>query len=124
MGLFISKCPACGTPIGWFLEAPEDYVCSCGRPFSSEEIKESYIKEYALSISENTKIWIGRSNITQSEIERCCLVVDEYKRKAELGEIPWSSLTRLCSTVNHEVIYKEATYITAIEDYIKRGESA
>jgi hypothetical protein len=47
MGLFTSNCPECNSPIGWFLQAPKDYVCKCGRSVSEKEIEDSWTNNYS-----------------------------------------------------------------------------
>lgn len=42
MGLFVSKCPYCDADIDWFLKAPEEYICICGRHVTADEISNDY----------------------------------------------------------------------------------
>lgn len=42
MGLFTSKCPRCEKVIHWFLRAPMDYICECGKPVTPQEIENSW----------------------------------------------------------------------------------
>jgi len=46
MGLFTSHCPYCDSEIHWFLQAPEDYICNCGRHVTVKEIREDWHRRY------------------------------------------------------------------------------
>lgn len=46
MGLFTSHCPHCDADIHWFLRAPDDFVCVCGKPVSEQEIEDSWQRNY------------------------------------------------------------------------------
>lgn len=46
VGLFTSKCPECSKKIDWFLVPPDNFVCSCGRHVSMEEIEASWDEIY------------------------------------------------------------------------------
>lgn len=46
MGLFTSNCPHCNGPINWFLDAPKDFVCACGKHVTPEEIEKSWDDNY------------------------------------------------------------------------------
>lgn len=51
MGLFTSTCPKCKADIHWFLEAPKNYVCKCGKAVSATEIEESWAHNYKQHIA-------------------------------------------------------------------------
>lgn len=43
MGLFISNCPYCSTPVHWFLNVPKNYICKkCNGTINEHEIEEEY----------------------------------------------------------------------------------
>lgn len=46
MGQFVSKCPECSAHIFWFLAPPENYVCSCGKAISENELEKSWLEMY------------------------------------------------------------------------------
>lgn len=84
MGQFTSNCPQCDAKFYWFLTAPKDYVCDCGRPFTEKEIEESWWKNYDVRMKE---------------------IVDK-----EIAEHPERTLAELANELSMNVNYIESLY--------------
>lgn len=55
MGMFTSNCPKCNVEIGWFLNAPENYICKkCNNPVSKAEIWDSWAENYSKHLSSHS----------------------------------------------------------------------
>lgn len=117
MGLFTSKCPSCDRAIGWFLKTPEDYVCACGKPVSTEEIEASWDKEYASTLAENTKIWIVKKRMSLSDTLQSIAAVNRFVEEAAVGKREWRSVSLFCNSIVHKVNYCNKTYFQAIQEY-------
>lgn len=70
MGLFTSECPECDAPIHWFLHAPENYVCNCGRDVSPDEIERSWYKIYQAHLEDLIAKGRDPDGQTQKAVDR------------------------------------------------------
>ena len=75
MGQFTSFCPNCNEKIYWFLDAPKDFVCNCGRKVSEKEIEDSwddyYFRDLEMNMKSDLIISIHRRDALELDLLAC-----------------------------------------------------
>ena len=119
MGLFTSLCPDCLREVSWFLEAPKNYVCACGRSITPEEIEHSWWNQ----------VYQGGGNPAMlKNLERFSLEqLEEMLASTSSGEKRSSSGSFMCSRyvkspIEDEDLYFAAYIIEVAIEMRKRGE--
>lgn len=122
MGQFTSFCPECNARIHWFIDAPKNFFCDCGRKVSEKEIEDSWHDYYSEDRRMRSKMIVfsmHRSEALELGLLVCkcghktddhigyyknCTECNckEYKEIAPMGKIVNEDLCRFCEcTISH-----------------------
>lgn len=84
MGLFTSLCPECHREIDWFLQAPKDFICECGRAVTQQEIEDSWWKQVYQG-GGNPVIWANLKKLQINQLEE---MLSEWDRTHRAVKMP------------------------------------